>query len=454
MPIIKKAEKRLAPAKTMALGFAAIILTGAILLCFPFCSKSGEFTPFFDCLFTATSATCVTGLIIYDTFAHWSIIGQIVIALLIQVGGLGFVTIITFFNIAAGKKLGFRTLAEAADGLTESNFEGGRKIFISIIKYSAIFEGAGALLLMATFVPEHGAYGIWMGIFISITAFCNAGFDLCGIVSEFASLTVYQDEPLVLITVALLIIIGGLGFIVWENFLNLRKLKRLSLHSMAVLTMTAILVIGGTLFYLAAEWSNPATIGEMSFGEKLLNSFFSSVTARTAGYNSIPIEGMSEFSQLGTILLMFVGAAPASTGGGIKVTTLLVLIMTVVSYITNKNDVEILKHKIDKLAVYRTLVISVLSMTAVAICFSALYLTLPADAETGAVQCLFEAVSAFSTTGLSAGVTAVTGVLGKAVLIITMFAGRIGPVSLIMSLMLNTNKRKDIVVPDGQIIVG
>lgn len=454
MPIIKKATRQTNPARTLALGFMGIILIGAVVLCLPISSNSGEYTSFFDCLFTATSATCVTGLIIYDTFSHWNIFGQILIALLIQVGGLGFVTIITFFNIAAGKKLGFRTLAEVSDGLTESSFEGGRRIIVSIIKYSVIFELVGALLLMMKFIPEYGAYGIWMGLFLSITAFCNAGFDLCGINTPFSSLTAYQDDPLVLIVIAMLIMIGGLGFIVWENFLNLHKTKKLSLHTKCVLLMTGILVVGGTIFYLFTEWSNPQTLGSMSFGEKLLNAFFSSVSARTAGYNSISIEGMSEFSQFGTIFLMFIGAAPASTGGGIKITTLLVIVMTVVSYIMNKNDVEIFSYKINKLAIYRTLVISVLSICAVMLCFTALYFTLPENSSVGAVQCLFEAVSAFSTTGLSVGVTAIVGTVGKIVLIVAMYIGRVGPISLIMSLMLDTAKRKNIVVPDGQIIIG
>ena len=253
-----------------------------------------------------------------------------------------------------------------------------------------------------------------------------------------------------LITVALLITVGGLGFIVWENFLNIRKVRKLSLHTKAVLITSAVLTIGGTLFYLLAEW-NGAFIG-MNFGEKLLNAFFSSVTARTAGYNSVPIEDLSDFSQLGTCVLMFIGASPASTGGGIKTTTLLVLIMTVISYMQSKNDVEIMKHKIDKLAVYRTLTVTLLSLLAVILCFSVLYFTLPED--TSGVQCLFEAVSAFSTAGLSAGITAISGTAGRILLIITMFIGRVGPVSLVLSMLVNSAKRKNIIYPDGQIIVG
>lgn len=455
MPVFKKA-KRESPARTLVLGFLIIIAVGTLLLCLPAASKSGKFTSIFDCLFTATSAACVTGLVVVDTWAYWSIFGQIVIALLIQVGGLGFVTLITFFNVAMGKKLGFRTLKSASEDLTESSFQNGRKIFIRIVKYSLIFEATGTLIMSFALFPKYGGYGIWMAGFMSITAFCNAGFDLAGMEGEFSSLISFQDNPAVLITIAMLIILGGLGFIVWENFLTFRESKKLSLHTRTVLVMTGALILAGTLFFLFSEWNNPKTLGNMSFGEKLLNAFFSSVTTRTAGFDSISMGDMSEFSQLGTILLMFVGAAPGSTGGGVKVTTLMVVIVTVVSYIRNKNDVELFRHKLNKLVIYRTVVTLALSMTAVGICFSALYFSMPSDAGagSGAVQCLFDAVSAFSTTGLSAGATAQAGFLGKCVLIVTMFLGRVGPVSVIMSLVMNTQNRKNIVVPEGDILIG
>lgn len=455
MPVFKKA-KRESPARTLVLGFLIIIAVGTLLLCLPAASKSGKFTSIFDCLFTATSAACVTGLVVVDTWAYWSIFGQIVIALLIQVGGLGFVTLITFFNVAMGKKLGFRTLKSASEDLTESSFQNGRKIFIRIVKYSLIFEATGTLIMSFALFPKYGGYGIWMAGFMSITAFCNAGFDLAGMEGEFSSLISFQDNPAVLITIAMLIILGGLGFIVWENFLTFRESKKLSLHTRTVLVMTGALILAGTLFFLFSEWNNPKTLGNMSFGEKLLNAFFSSVTTRTAGFDSISMGDMSEFSQLGTILLMFVGAAPGSTGGGVKVTTLMVVIVTVVSYIRNKNDVELFRHKLNKLVIYRTVVTLALSMTAVGICFSALYFSMPKDAGagSGAVQCLFDAVSAFSTTGLSAGATAQAGFLGKCVLIVTMFLGRVGPVSVIMSLVMNTQNRKNIVVPEGDILIG
>ena len=451
------AKHKFTPAQILCLGFLAIIALGTLLLCLPISSKSREFTPIFDCLFTATSAACVTGLTIYDTYLHWSLFGQIVIALLIQVGGLGFVTIITFFNVAAGKKLGYHALKNAAGDLSENSFEDGRNIFVSIIKYSAIFELAGAVALGSVFVPKYGAYGVWMGIFMSITSFCNAGFDLTGMEGAGNSLICVNDNPVVLITIALLIILGGLGFIVWENFLHIRTRRKLSLHTKSVLLMTAALIAGGTLFFMVSEYSNPATMGDMPFWQKLLNAFFSSVTTRTAGFDSLGFGEMSEFSQLGSIFLMFVGAAPGSTGGGIKVTTLLVTVMTVVSYMRNKNDVELMGHKLDKLTIYRTLVIAVLSMAAVVVCFIAMYFSMPVTEEMrreGAVQCLFDAVSAFSTAGLTAGATAKAGIVGKWLIVVTMFIGRVGPVSLIMSLVLSKTKRKNIVVPDGQILIG
>ena len=455
MPVFKKAKRDFS-ARTLVLGFLIIIAVGTLLLFLPVSSKSGQFTSIFDCLFTSTSAACVTGLAVVDTWAHWSIFGQVVIALLVQVGGLGFVTIITFFNVAMGKKLGFRTLKSASEDLTESSFQNGKKIFIRIVKYSLIIEAAGALAMSFPFYSRYGGYGIWMAVLTSITAFCNAGFDLSGMEGEFSSMIAFQDNPVVLITIAVLIIVGGLGFIVWENFLTLRETKKLSLHTRTVLVMTGALILVGTLLFLFSEWNNPKTLGKMDFGEKLLNAFFSSVTSRTAGFDSISMGDTSEFSQIGTVLLMFVGAAPGSTGGGVKVTTLMVVIVTVVSYTRNKNDVELFHHKLSKFVIYRTIVTLALSFAAVGICFSALYFSMPADAGagTGAVQCLFDAVSAFSTTGLSAGATAASSFFGKCVLIVTMFLGRVGPVSVVMSLVMNTQNRKNIIVPEGHILIG
>ena len=269
------------------------------------------------------------------------------------------------------------------------------------------------------------------------------------------SLIGFNDRPLVILTVALLAIVGGLGFVVWENFINIRKVRKLSLHTRVVLIMTAILLSGGTLFFLLSEWSNPDTLGGMSFGRKLMNAFFCSATARSVGFTSVSVSEMTDFSLLGTILLMFIGPAPASTGGGIKVTTIMVMFMTVVSYIQGKNDVEIFHHKIDKLIVYRTLVVTVLSMAAISLCFAGLYCSMPAYSDApDALSCLFDTVAVFSTAGLTTGAADAAGYAGKCLLLVTMFAGRVGPVSLIMSLTMNTAKRKNVVMPDGQIFIG
>ena len=444
MPVIKKA-KPMQPARTLCLGFLIIITVGALLLWLPFSSKSGS-TSFFDCLFTATSATCVTGLVVVDTYSNWTIFGQAVIALLIQVGGLGFVTIITFFNVAAGKKLGFRTLANVSDGLTESTFQGGRRIFISIIKYSMIFEGAGAVLLCLRFVPQYGGYGVWMGVFTSVTAFCNAGFDLCGISSPFASLTGYQSDPLVLVTVAMLITVGGLGFIVWENFLNIRKVRKLSLHTKAVLLTSAALTVGGTLFYLLAEWNG--ALGEMNFGGKLLNAFFSSVTARTAGFNSVPIDDLSDFSQLGTCILMFVGASPASTGGGIKTTTFFVLLSGIYSAATNHSE-RAFHSAIPKDAFRKA---SVISMLAVFLVMTASYLMLIFDPQLSLRDVLFEMISAFSTSGLSTGITPQLSAQSRILSIIMMYIGRLGPLTVASLWYFTIGER--VRYPEGTIAIG
>lgn len=454
MPVIKK-KKEMQPARMLVLGFLAIIAVGTLLLFLPFSSKSFEWTPLFDCLFTATSATCVTGLIIYDTYTHWSVFGQTVIMLLIQVGGLGFLTIITFFNIAIGKKLGYRTVKNAATDLTESTFESTRKLFFNIIKYSLIIEITGALILMIALVPKYGAQGVFMSFFLGVTAFCNAGFDLQGIDGEFSSLTGFADNPLVLLTISMLIILGGLGFVVWENFINIRTTKKLTLHTKVVLITTAMLLFGGMLLFFFAEQGNEETIANMTPANQLLNTFFQSVTMRTAGFNSFPIESMRGISKMAAIALMFVGVAPASTGGGIKITTLAVMVMTVVCYLRGKDDVELLGRRLKSNIVYRTLAVICLSVCVVLLCFSVLYFSFDADEASG-MDCLLEAVSAFSTTGVSAGITGMTNTAGKIALIVTMFIGRVGPSSLILSLIMNGSgdKRKNTIIPDGNIIVG
>lgn len=455
MPVIKSKPKALKPTSTIVLSFLLVIVVGALLLSMPFSSKSGEFTNPITCLFTATSATCVTGLIIEDTGAYWSVFGQIVIILMIQIGGLGLVTLTSFFSFFIGRKLELRSMQIASESVSVDNFSDVKYAVKNIIRIAFAIEFTGAILLMFSFVPKYGLQGIYFSFFIAISAFCNAGFDVIGgVETPFASLMPINDDPIVMLVVPLLIIFGGMGFIVWTDLINFRKTKKLMLQSKIVLSTTAGLIIIGTLLMLICEWNNPNTLGDMEFMGKLRNSFFQSVTFRTAGFASIDITGMHSITKLVGIFLMFIGVAPGSTGGGIKITTFMIVVMTIISVIKNKSDTIILGHKIEKDAVYKSLSIIVLAglvamMTAVITIYSC------PQGDISGIDSAFEAVSAFSTTGLSSGVTAKVGAFARVILSITMFIGRVGPISFAMSLTLNREKRKkNEVYPEGKIMVG
>ena len=437
------------PARTLALGFFIIIMVGAALLCLPFSAKSGRFSNFVDCVFTAASATCVTGITIYDTFTYWTYFGQTVIMLLIQVGGLGFVTLVTFFNIALGKKIGLVKASEVTGDVTVNGIESTRRLFIRIIIYSLVIETVGALLLSIDFIPKFGGYGVFMAMFMAVSAFCNAGFDVMSVAPE--GMTSLVDNPLVLLTLALLIFMGGIGFVVWENLANLKKTKKLHFHSKVVLSVSGILIAVGFVGYFLIEKLNPHLFGELNFGENLLTSFFASISSRTAGFAPIPLPTANAFAKVFTMTLMFIGVGPGSTGGGIKVTTFAIMIATAWSVIKNKEDTEILKHRVPKNIVYKTLTVLFLSATFVASSFIIVYVLNP---QLDALNILFEVMSSFSTTGFSSGVSVLVDPFSKIVLAITMFIGRIGPVSIILSLTMNKPDDKAKVLPVANIMVG
>lgn len=437
------------PARTLALGFFIIIMVGATLLWLPFSANSGRFSNFVDCVFTAASATCVTGITIYDTFTYWTYFGQTVIMLLIQVGGLGFVTLVTFFNIALGKKIGLVKASEVTGDVTVNGIETTRRLFIRIIIYSLVIETAGALLLSIDFIPKFGGYGVFMAMFMAVSAFCNAGFDVMSVAPEgMASLV---DNPLVLLTLALLIFMGGIGFVVWENLANLKKTKKLHFHSKVVLSVSGILIAVGFVGYFLIEKLNPHLFGELNFGENLLTSLFASISSRTAGFAPIPLPTANAFAKVFTMTLMFIGVGPGSTGGGIKVTTFAIMIATAWSVIKNKEDTEILKHRVPKNIVYKTLTVLFLSAAFIASSFIVVYVLNP---QLDALNILFEVMSSFSTTGFSSGVSVLVDPFSKIVLAITMFIGRIGPVSIILSLTMNKPDDKAKVLPAANIMVG
>ncbi len=455
--LLKKSKQAVvSPTRLVVVSFVAVILVGTFLLMLPFATRDSHIS-FLDALFTATSATCVTGLIIFDTYSKFTLFGQIVILILIQIGGLGLVTFTTFFSIAAGKKLGFKRLKIASFSSSFENLGEMSTLFLNIFKIVIVCELIGFVLISIVVVPELGLInGLWASLFTSISAFCNAGFDLFGQIEPYTSLMPFANNYLMNITIMSLIISGGLGFMVWHDVITFRKLNKLKLsyHSKLVINITAILIVGGAAVILLLEWNNPNTLKDLSFDQKVLASFFQSVTTRTAGFNTIDQAGMTDFTKLFSSLLMFIGAAPGGTGGGIKITTFAVIIITVISVIKGRNDAVYSNHKISTGIVYRALAISFIALILVFATSIAIYTTSNHETITG-VNTLFEAFSAFATVGLSTGVSGVMSDLGKVFVILSMFIGRVGPVSLAISLSIKYHDYSNReIIPDGNIIVG
>lgn len=444
----------IAPPKLLVLSFAVLILAGAVLLSLPFSSKSGEWTPFINALFTATSASCITGLVIYDTFTYWSTAGQIIILCLIQVGALGIVTLATFFSILLRKKIGVKGLLLAQESINSFSFSEVLRLIRRIVTATLIAESAGAILLSISFVPKFGAFGAYMGVFHSISAFCNAGFDITSgaVDGRFLSMVPFNSDPIVIYTISGLIILGGLGFSVWRDIWEFRKNKQLIFHSKLVLTITAALLISGTVFFFATEFNNPKTLGPMSFYEKVNAAFFQSTSARTAGFNSINLADMKEISKVFTVFLMFVGAAPGSTGGGIKVTTIGVLIMAVFSQIRGSGDIVLFKRKIHQYTVNKAMSIAGLSGILVML-ITTIIISLQPNLKV--LDVLYETTSAFGTVGLSLGITPMLSTISKVLVVITMFLGRVGPLSFAVALTLKSTRRTtEMVYPEAKILVG
>lgn len=452
MPIIKKKVKQPNPARTLILSLFAVIISGTVLLIFPFSSKSGQWTDFVTCLFTATSATSVTGITLVDTFCHWNLFGQTVIMLMIQIGGLGFITIVTFFNYVIGKKIGLMKASAIAGEVSVSGIVGAKRLFIRIVKYTLGIEITGALILCLTFVPEFGAYGAFAAFFTAISSFCNAGFDVFGAGGEGFSISNYSDKPQVLIVMAALIFLGGIGFVVWDNIANYHKTKKILIHTKIVLIISGSMILLGFVSYMIVTLIDTPKYGNMGFGERLLSCFFASISARTAGFSVVELPTINDFAKLSTIFLMFVGAAPGSTAGGIKVTTIAILIATVNAVIKSRDEASIFKHRIPKKLIYKSVTVLVLSVGFIIISFALIYLLNPELAE---LDILYEVISAFTTTGFSSGVSTQTGILPKLILCFTMFVGRVGPVSLLLSFTSDKGSSgKDKIMPDCDLLIG
>lgn len=452
MPVFKKKQRALKPAHILVFGFACVIAVGTVLLILPFSTRPGISNSLSDALFVSTSATCVNGITLFDTYTHYTMFGHIVIMVLMQIGGIGMLTLVTFFNMIIGRKMG---LLRANDIMLEHTTEGlsaSRRVFGRVIGYSFAIETFGALLMSFVFVPRYGAYGVFMAFFMAVSAFCNSGFDLFGMENTVDTYAIYSDNPLLLGAIALMVFMGGLGYVVWRDVIEYRRNKKLLMHTRIVLTASAVLIAVGAVVYFIIMTLQPE-YGDLSLREKAYSSVFTSVAARTSGMTGLKVATCSDFSEMFTMLLMFIGAAPASTAGGIKLTTFAIIIATVWSVVKGKDETVLMGYRIKKEVVYKSLTVLSLSLAFLLVAFTLIFFT---NDNLRAIDLLFETTSAFTTTGFSNGTALAINGFGRGVLACTMFIGRMGPVSLILSLSLG--KREEVagnkVLPESTIMVG
>ena len=430
----------------LALGFLVLILLGGILLSLPISSKSGEATNFLDAVFTATSAVCVTGLVTLNTSAHWSIFGQTIIITLIEIGGLGFMSFAVLFAMILGKKITLRERLVMQEAMNTYSIQGLVKMVRYVLVFTVSVQFFGALLLSTQFVPEFGLVkGIFFSIFHSISAFCNAGFDLFG-----NSLMNYSSNSVVILVISALIIIGGLGFTVLLEIYEFKGMKKLSLHSKIVILSSTILVFGGAILMFIFEYNNPQTIGNMSIQDKLLNSFFASVSPRTAGFNSITLTEMSIAGNFSTIILMFIGGSPGSTAGGLKTVTLSIIVLTIISVIKGREDTEVFGRRFSKKIVYKAFTIAFIAISLVIGVTMILSCT---ESNASFMQLLYEVVSGLGTVGLTLDLTPKLTIVGKILIMIMMYLGRVGILTVMFALTRKKDKRS-YKYPEGKILIG
>lgn len=419
---MKKMKKKGSYTRALAAGFGLIILAGALILMTPAASRSGQWTPFLDALFTAASATCVTGLVIADTYQHWNLFGQLVILLLIQIGGLGFITIGAYISVLFKKKIGLRGRTAIHESVSTLELAGVVRLVVQIMKGTFLFEMTGALLLSVRFVPQFGwARGIYFGIFHSVSAFCNAGFDLMGVREPYSSLCFYEGDVLVNLTVIALILLGGLGFLVWDDFWRNRfHFKKYMLHSKIVLAASGVLVAGGAVLFFLVERNG--LFAGMSAKETALGALFAAVTPRTAGFNTTDLAKMGNAGRLLTMLLMFIGGGSGSTAGGVKLTTAVVMVFSAWATIRRTPGVNIFGRRMEEDVIRRASAIVVCNFLLILAASLWIFAVQPLDFS----DVFLETVSAMSTVGLSTGTTRLLLPASKAAVILLMYCGRLG----------------------------
>ena len=453
--MIRKKKFALSTTQIILLSFLITIALGSILLALPVSSATGNAVPYLDALFTATTSTCVTGLVTLPTVSAWSAFGQAVILILIQIGGLGIITIMSGLMLLLNRKMGIDDRLLIQDAFNLNTMSGLARFVKNVLFGTLIIEGIGALLYMLVFVPEFGAAGVWISVLNSVSAFCNAGID---IVAE-NSLCNYATNPLINLVTSLLIILGGLGYIVWWDVLRVLKsrsqrnrkiFRHLTLHSKITITVTAGLIFVGAVLIFIFEYSNPLTLGELSLFDKLQLSLFQSITTRTAGFASLPQENLTNASAAVSIILMFIGGSPVGTAGGMKTVTIAVLVCSAFATIRNKKGAILFCRRISEEAINKAVAVVVMFLT---ICTTSTVL-LMATTNASALDVLYETVSATATVGLTRNLTPTLNTLGKLIIIVTMYFGRVGPISLAVALGSKNESQNVISEPTEDISIG
>lgn len=453
--MVRKKKLALSTTQIILLSFLMTILVGSALLALPISSSSGRAVPYLDALFTATTSTCVTGLVTLPTASTWSVFGQIVILLLIQIGGLGIITIMSGIMLLLKRKMGISDRLLIQDAFNLNTMSGLARFIKNVLRGTLIIEGVGAVLYMTVFVPEFGAMGIWISVFNSVSAFCNAGID---IIAE-NSLCGYATNPLINGVTSALIVLGGLGYVVWWDLLrvirsrtpkNRRIFRHLTLHSKIAITLTAGLILFGGILIFIFEYSNPLTIGEMSLFDKLQVSMFQSVTTRTAGFITVPQENLTNASALTSVILMMIGGSPVGTAGGIKTVTVAVLVCSAFATIRNKNRATLFGRRISEGSIKKAVAVAVTFLT---ICMASTLL-LMATNDASVINAVYETVSSTATVGLSRSLTPSLNIAGKLIIIVTMYFGRVGPISLAVAFGSKDESQNVISEPTEDISIG
>ena len=448
---MKKRRVRLNAPQMIAIVFAVIILVGAGLLTLPAASRSGVSCGFFPALFTATSATCVTGLVLFDTYTQWSTFGQVVIISLIEIGGLGFMSAASIFVFLLRRKVGLRQRMVMAQALNLSDMDGVVKIQKLVITGSLSVQGIGALILFLRFLPKFGfGKALAWGVFHSISAFCNAGFDLFGSIAPGQSVIPFNDDPIVCLTLIALITIGGLGFLVWEEMARVRSFRKFSVYTKLVLLMTAGVLLFGTVVIALLEWNNPATIGNMPTWQKLMNAFFQTGTLRTAGFAAVDQAMLRDATKAFSVLVMFIGGSSGSTAGGLKTVTMVVLLLFVWAKARGKQSVHVFKRNIPN-----EKAVDAMTITFITVALSVVgAIVISGSAAVSFIDAWFEAVSAICTVGLTAAGTATLGTISQIIIIAFMYFGRVGILTLSLGFLMGDRAKDRFQYADTNLLIG